>query len=80
MCNCLNNTCAECGSPALSMQESGYTCDNCSRYICNSCWEKLHTVHVKQPTKSGITGFVKLCKNCRTRMDSASVTPNPFIG
>ena len=80
MCNCLNNKCAECGSPAISVQEAGYTCDNCSRYICDACWNKMNTVHVKTPTKAGIVGFVKLCKQCRTRCEEASVQPNPFIG
>lgn len=80
MCKSHSNICAECGSPISSLQNIGYTCDNCGRYICNECWNNLQTVHVKQPTKSGITGFIKLCKDCRTRTDETSVTPNPFIG
>lgn len=80
MCNCHNNTCAECGAPAVSVQERGYTCDNCGRYICDSCWNKLPLLHIKQPSKSGLTGFLKYCKKCRTRSDASPVTPNPFIG
>jgi methionyl-tRNA synthetase len=82
MYNCSNNSnsCQECGNPVTFLQNDGYTCDNCGGHICPTCWENMVSVHVVKPTKLGMTGFVKLCKHCRTRIENASVTPNPFIG
>lgn len=74
-------TCSECGSVIhVDGDVPVWHCDNCNKSLCYTCWNNLQIQHVTTPTNTGVTGFVKLCKDCQQIVDGVRVQPNQYIG
>lgn len=59
--------CKVCGSKTEPHRSGAFTCDECGASICERCWGTLTATHVKEPTKQGLVGFVKLCPDCQKK-------------
>ena len=76
----MNDHCVECGKMMpQAMSHMPQKCDGCGKYVCDDCKASMSMSYVRRPTKEGVSGFVRLCRDCVKLYDAVPVEPNRFL-